>query len=80
MERRPVPLRIHPFAQSLVLVVMDVFTRRIVGFGVERASIDGLAVCRMFNHAIAGKPLPRTEEGTVKLTAKLPNPPGRVGK
>ncbi len=42
-----------------VLVVMDVFTRRIVGFGVERASIDGVSVCRMFNRAIAGERLPK---------------------
>ena len=41
------------------LVVMDVFTRRIVGFGVERASIDGVSVCRMFNRAIAGERLPK---------------------
>jgi len=42
-----------------VLVVMDVFTRRLVGFGVERANIDGGSVCRMFNHAVAGRPLPK---------------------
>ena len=42
-----------------VLLVMDVFTRRIVGFGVERASIDGVSVCRMVNHTIAGQPLPK---------------------
>ena len=42
-----------------VLVVMDVCTRRLVGFGLERASIDGVSVCRMFNHAIAGQPLPK---------------------
>ena len=42
-----------------VLVVMDVFTRRIVGFGVERAPIDGVSVCRMFNRAIAGERLPK---------------------
>ena len=42
-----------------VMLVMDVFTRRIIGFGIERASIDGMSVCRMFNHAVAGKPLPR---------------------
>ena len=42
-----------------VLVVMDVFTRRILGFGVERAHIDGVSVCRMFNHAVAGRPLPK---------------------
>src|ERR1700681_3567679 len=34
-----------------VLLVMDVFTRRLIGFGVERANIDGVSVCRMFNHA-----------------------------
>ncbi len=41
-----------------VLVIMDVFTRSIVGFGVAPAPSDGISVCRMFNHAIAGKPLP----------------------
>src|SRR5436853_4043325 len=41
-----------------VMVVMDVFTRRIIGFGVERAYIDGISLCRMFNHAVAGRPLP----------------------
>ena len=42
-----------------VLLVMDVFTRRIVGFGVERGSIDGVSVCRMFNRAIARERLPK---------------------
>ncbi len=42
-----------------VLVVMDVFTRRLIGFGVERANIDGVSVCRMFNRAIAGQSLPK---------------------
>ena len=37
-----------------VLVVIDVFTRRIVGFGIGGEYIDGPAVCRMFNQAIAG--------------------------
>ena len=41
-----------------VLLVMDVFTRRIIGFGVERGYVDGISVCRMFNRAIAGKPPP----------------------
>jgi len=41
-----------------VMVVMDVFTRRIVGFGVEPAHIDGISVCRMFNQARSGQPLP----------------------
>jgi transposase InsO family protein len=38
-----------------VLVVIDVFTRRIIGFGIARASIDGISVCRMFNHAVTGQ-------------------------
>ena len=42
-----------------VLVVMDVFTRRVIGFGVERAYIDGVSVRRMFNHAISGDPPPK---------------------
>jgi putative transposase len=42
-----------------VLVVMDVFTRRIIGFGVERAYINGVSVCRMFNHAMSSQRLPR---------------------
>jgi len=42
-----------------VLLVMDVFTRRIIGFGIERAYIDGVSACRMFKHAISGEPLPK---------------------
>jgi len=42
-----------------VMLVMDVFIRRIIGFGVERADIDGVAVCRMFNRAIARQSLPK---------------------
>jgi putative transposase len=42
-----------------VLLVMDVYTRRLVGFGVERANIDGISVCRMFNRAIASQRLPK---------------------
>jgi putative transposase len=36
-----------------VMVVMDVYTRRIVGFRVAPANLDGIRVFRMFNHAIA---------------------------
>ena len=42
-----------------VLLVMDVLTRRIIGFGIERNYVDGISVCRMFNYAVAGKPLPK---------------------
>jgi hypothetical protein len=33
---------------------MDQFTRRIVGFGVQAAALDGPGLCRMFNQAISG--------------------------
>ena len=42
-----------------VMIVMDVFTRRLVGVGVASAPIDGMSVCRMFNHAVAAQPLPQ---------------------
>ena len=42
-----------------VMLVMDVFTRRTIGFAVEPAPIDGVSVCRMFNCAISGQPLPK---------------------
>ena len=35
-----------------VPVVMDQCTRRIVGFGVHAGTVDGVALCRMFNRAI----------------------------
>jgi transposase InsO family protein len=42
-----------------VLVVMDQFTRRIIGFGVQAGSVDGPSLCRMFNHAICGAGSPK---------------------
>ncbi|MDJ0864234.1 MAG: transposase, partial [Gammaproteobacteria bacterium] len=36
-----------------VLVVMDQFTRRIMGFGVHAGDVDGVALCCMFNKAIS---------------------------
>jgi putative transposase len=41
-----------------VLVVIDVFTRRIIGFGIGSEYVDGPHLCRMFNQAIAGKAPP----------------------
>ena len=43
-----------------VLVVMDQFTRRIIGFGVHRGIVDGVALCRMFQRAIRGHSLPKS--------------------
>ena len=42
-----------------VMLVMDVFTRRLVGFGVEPADIAGVSICRMFNRATASQPRPK---------------------
>jgi len=42
-----------------VLVVMDQFTRRIIGFGVHTGDVDGVALCRMFNTAISTQGAPR---------------------
>jgi putative transposase len=42
-----------------VLVVMDQFTRRIVGFGIQRGIVDGRALCRMFNRAIRWQTVPK---------------------
>ena len=42
-----------------VLVVMDQFTRRIIGFGVHAGDVDGIALCRMFNTAIASRGTPK---------------------
>jgi len=42
-----------------VLVVMDQFTRRIIGFGVHAGDVDGAALCQMFNTAITTRGVPK---------------------
>ena len=42
-----------------VLVVMDQFTRRLVGVGVHAGAVTGIDLCRMFNAAIHGQGVPR---------------------
>jgi putative transposase len=42
-----------------VLVVMDQYTRRIIGFGIQRGVVDGWALCRLFQQAIRGAGLPK---------------------
>ena len=37
-----------------VLVVMDQYTRRIIGFGVQAGTVNGVTLCRMFNSALRG--------------------------
>jgi transposase InsO family protein len=41
-----------------VLVVMDQFSRRIVGFGVHAGDVDGMTLCRMFNKAVSNQTMP----------------------
>ena len=40
------------------MVVMDQFSRRIIGFANHPGDCDGIAYCRMFNKIISGKSLP----------------------
>ena len=42
-----------------VLVVMDQYTRRIIGFGIHVGIVDGRALCRMFHRAIRGQTIPK---------------------
>ena len=43
----------------VVMVVMDIFSRRIVGFAVHPFPLDGQDVCRMFNQATAKQLKPK---------------------
>ena len=42
-----------------VMVVMDQFTRRVIGFGVQVDDVDGVALCRMFNEVVVGSGAPK---------------------
>jgi putative transposase len=42
-----------------VLVVMDQYSRRIIGSAVQPIAVDGPALCRMFNEATAGSGTPQ---------------------
>jgi hypothetical protein len=42
-----------------VLVVMDQYTRKIIGFGIHAGAVDGPSLCRMFNRAIRGAGSPK---------------------
>jgi hypothetical protein len=49
-----ISLKIHT-----VMVVIDQFTRRIIGFAVYRGDCNGIAYCKMFNNIISGKTMPK---------------------
>ena len=59
MERRPVSCESLSLRTHWVLVVMDQFTRRIIGFGIHRGTVDGPSLCLMFQRAIQGPRLPK---------------------
>ena len=42
-----------------MMVVIDQFTRRIIGFAVHSGDCDGVAYCRIFNAVISDKSLPK---------------------
>jgi putative transposase len=42
-----------------ILVVMDQFPRRIIGFGVHAGAVNGIALCQMFNTTIAAEGVPK---------------------
>ena len=42
-----------------VMLLIDIYSRRIIGFSVYAGDPDGIAICCMFNKIIAGKTLPR---------------------
>ena len=45
--------------KDVVRRVLATYTRRIVGFGIHAGTVDGRALCRMFNHAIRGLSRPK---------------------
>jgi putative transposase len=42
-----------------VMVIMDQYTRRVIGFAVHAGDCDGIAYCRLFNRIISGKRPPK---------------------
>jgi len=42
-----------------VLVVIDQYTRRIIGFGIHAGVVDGSTLCRLFKQAIRGADIPK---------------------
>ena len=42
-----------------VMVIIDQYSRRIIGFAVHAGDCDGVAYCRMFNRILSGHSLPK---------------------
>jgi putative transposase len=54
-----IPLRIGHPENTLGSVVMDQFTRRVIGFGIHGGIVDGGALCRISHRAIRGHSRPK---------------------
>ena len=61
-----------------VLVVMDQYTRRIIGLGVHAGIVDGRALCRMFNHAVAFQDFYNAHRAYASLKGRTPVPTRRA--
>ena len=59
VERRSLPRRVNSAQELLGHGGDGCVHRRIIGFGVAPAHLDGIRVCQMFNRAIARQTLPR---------------------
>ena len=55
-----------------VMVVMDQFTRRNLGFAVCQGSPDGLSVCRMLRHIVLGSAPPNLLEFRPRSPVRIP--------
>ena len=42
-----------------IMVMMDPFTRRVMGFAAHKGDVDGLTLCCMFNKIISNRSLPK---------------------
>ena len=42
-----------------IMVILDQFTRRVIGFAVHAGDCDGIAYCRLFNEIVSGKKPPK---------------------
>jgi putative transposase len=64
-----------------VLVVMDQFTRRIIGLGIHRGTVDGPSLCSMFQRAIQGQALPKylSTDNDPLSVPPMAGQPSRVG-
>jgi putative transposase len=59
-ERQPlecgsIAMRIRDLRTYWVMVVMDQYSRRIIGFGIQAGVVDGVALCLMFKQAIRAR-------------------------